>query len=310
MRAEWSREFSERARRYWTEERTRALVGDKQLPLLPGTAPVLLRALGLLNRDASLPPTRVRKFRQINHMLLVVRPALRELAEQADPVRVVDAGCGRSYLGLLVAWWFTERAGRRIELLCIDRNPAIVDACRRRARAAGLDGSVAFAAADLAEADLDGLWGRHFRHRGPLDALLSLHACDVATDRAIALGVRHEARFIAVAPCCQAELAAAWAGLSASGARGAFRAVWEVPHLKRTVAASITDALRVLLLRAAGYHATATEFVEANHTPKNTLIRAIRRAPDPDALSAYRALVEATGGAEIALASLLGLSRG
>ena len=75
MRKEWITAFEARAQAFWTEERTRRLIGDKNLPLLPAEAPVLLRALGLLKADASLPPTRVRKYRQINHMLAVVRPA-------------------------------------------------------------------------------------------------------------------------------------------------------------------------------------------------------------------------------------------
>ena len=73
MREEWIKVFQARAKEFWTEERTRALIGDKKPPLLPAQAPVLLRALGLLNADASLPSTKVRKYRQINHMLVDLR---------------------------------------------------------------------------------------------------------------------------------------------------------------------------------------------------------------------------------------------
>ena len=123
-----------------------------------------------------------------------------------------------------------------------------------------------------------------------------------ATDDAIALGWRCEAELIAVAPCCQAELAAKWAALAEATDDGAFRPLWESPHLRRTSAATVTDALRTLLLRAGGYDVTALEFVASTHTPKNTLIRAMRRrALDVTAIERYAALRRATGDAGIAL---------
>jgi hypothetical protein len=93
----------------------------------------------------------------------------------------------------------------------------------------------------------------------------------------IALG----AELIAVAPCCQAELARAWSALDARGDAGAFRPIWGAPHLRRETAAHITDAMRTLLVRAAGYEVKAIEFVPAEHTRKNTLIVAASRSTSP-----------------------------
>ena len=303
MRQEWTADFTARARAYWTESRTRQLIGDKKLAILPAEAPVLLRAVGLLNGDASLPPSRVGKYRQINHMLALVRPALRELAGRFETVHLVDAGCGRSYLTMSIGWWL-RRQGTSVRILGIDRNPALIDECRRRTEAAGLEQHLRFAAADL-ELDLEATWESAFGL--PLDGvhgLISLHACDTATDDAIALGVSRNADFIAVAPCCQAELAAAWGARAEADPDGALAPLWHIPHLRREAAATLTDTFRLWLLRACGYEAGATEFVEAVHTQKNTLIHAMKRDDDDAARQAarhYRTLREATGGVGIAL---------
>jgi hypothetical protein len=114
---------------------------------------------------------------------------------------------------------------------------------------------------------------------------------------------RSGAELIAVAPCCQAELARGWQALAERGAAGAFAPVWGAPQLRRETAADITDAMRVELLRAEGYDVTAIEFVPAEHTRKNTLIRAtLRGEPNPAARAAYESLRDATGGVDIRLA--------
>lgn len=309
-RAGWAAAFQARARAYWTDARTAALAAGKTLVLPPVDAALLLRALGLLRADASLPPSEVRKYWQVSHMVTVLGPALRALRERDGTLRVVDAGCGRSYLTLVLAWLAQHRWGQRLEVLGVDRNPDVIAAGRRRAAIAGLDEVVRFAIAPLDGLDLAAAWAQAFvrdpdsgRDRDRLDAVVALHACDTATCDAIALGARAGAALIAVAPCCQAELARGWAALADSGAAGAFAPIWTAPHLRRETAAEITDALRALLLRAAGYEVAAIEFVPSPHTRKNTLVRAVRRgSPDPAARAAYDALVAATGGCGLALA--------
>ncbi len=294
MRERWAENFADLACAYWTEERTKKLLGSKTLPLMPGEAPVLLRALGLLFKDATMPPKQVRKYRQINHMLAMLRPALRELTERFNSIQILDAGCGRSYLTMLIAWWFEHAAKHPVQILGIDRNPAVIDASKRRAEAAGLT-SIRFLAADIHRVDLK----KELPH---LHAVISLHACDTATDDAIALAIEHRAAFVAVAPCCQRELSAIWAEQLAEHPEHPMAGLWGTPHLRRSVAATITDNYRQLLLRAAGYEALATEFVEALHTPKNTLIRAMKRCEwEEEAFARYCALRDSMGGEGIGL---------
>jgi SAM-dependent methyltransferase len=308
-RERWATELAARARAYWTPARTEELARGKALLLPPAEAAPLLRALGLLHQDASMPPPQVRKYFQINHMVALLGPALRELRARHRTIRLLDAGCGRSYLTLLIAWCAKHVWRHPLEVLGVDRNAAVIEEGRRRTALAQLDDVVRFEAASLGVLDARAAWTRAFGDGADVRAVhgvIALHACDTATCDALALGIALDAELIAVAPCCQAELARAWAALAERGAPGAFAAIHDVPHLRRETAAHITDAMRTLLVRAAGYEVLAMEFVPSEHTRKNTLIRAIKRsAGDPDARAAYDALCAATGGVGIALAARL-----
>jgi SAM-dependent methyltransferase len=311
-RDRWAAALTARARAHWTEARTAELARGKALLVPPGDAAPLLRALGVLRDDASLPPARVAKYFQINHMITLLAPALRALRARHPVIRLLDAGCGRSYLTLLLAWCARHVWGHRLEVLGLDRNPAVIDESRRRCALAQLDDVVRFEAGSLASVDVRAAARRGFGDAAhDLHGVIALHACDTATCDALALAIDLGAELIAVAPCCQAELARAWADLDDRGLAGAFAPIWGAPHLRRETAAHVTDAMRTLLVRAAGYDVRAIEFVPVEHTRKNTLIRAIRRAgrgadaQADDALAAYDALRAATGGAGLALAARL-----
>ena len=308
MRERWVEEFAARAADYWTPARTEEVTRGKNVAILPGEAPLLWRSIGLLHRDASMPPAQVRKYFQINHLLAALGPSLAELRERHRIVRVLDAGCGRSYLTFLIAWSFVHRFGHPVQILGVELRPALVEECRRRAELVGLEDVVRFEAGAIDATDVDAAYARAFGEEGPVDVhvVASLHACDTATDDAIALGLRRRADLLAIAPCCHAELAAKWAGLAETGSESDFAPLFRSPHLRREAAATVTDAMRAALVRAAGYDVSALEFVPSEHTPKNTLIRAMRRADsDPSAFAEYAALERATGGCGIALAERL-----
>jgi SAM-dependent methyltransferase len=319
-RERWASEIAARARAHWTPVRTAELARGKALLLPPAEAAPLLRALGILDHDAALPPAHVPKYFQINHMVALLGPELRALRDRHAVIRLVDAGCGRSYLTLLIAWCAREVWRHPLRVLGVDRNPAVIEESRRRCALAGLDDAVRFEAAALdavGAVDVRAAWSRGFPgDAADIHGAIALHACDTATCDAIALGVALGAELIAVAPCCQAELARAWSAQAAedsvAGARDGFAAIRGAPHLRRETAAHVTDAMRLLLLRAVGYDARAIEFVPAEHTRKNTLIVALRAlqalpqaAADPDARAQYAALCAATGGPGLQLARRL-----
>ncbi len=292
-RNRWAAELEARARTHWTQARTDALLRGKQVLIKPGDAAPLLRALGLLDADASLPPAQVRKYFQVNHMVGVLGPAFAELRARHPRVRLLDAGCGRSYLTLLLAWCGEHVWRHPVEVLGVDRNADVIDECRRRTELAQLDHVARFEVGALDDAA---------HHATGVHGVIALHACDTATCDAIAIGVARGAELVAVAPCCQAELARGWRALADAGADGELGPIWRTPHLRRETAAHLTDAMRMLLLRAAGYEVTAIEFIGAEHTRKNTLIRAMRRAEQDDAARReYQTLVRATGGVGLRL---------
>ena len=286
MQDRWREEITERARALWTKERRHALFGDKTLALDPVTDAPLLRVLDLLQRDGSMNAGSVRKFMQVAHMLVLLEPPLRDLIAAKPRVRVLDVGCGSSALTLVLAWAFAHRWSHPAEIAGIDRRAVVIEKSRERAEALGL--SVRFEQRDAADLGDD-----------RYDAVLALHACDTATDAALAFAVRAEASLIAAAPCCHAELSRAW---SDERMAGDLAPIWTSPHLRREAAATMTDALRTTLLRAHGYKTTAMEFVPSEHTPKNTMIRAVRAsARDPAAHAEYEALKAALSAPALAL---------
>ena len=207
---------------------------------------------------------------------------------------------------MLLAWCFRDLWKHPVEVLGIDRNAELIARCAKDAELAGLNDVVRHEASELSEVDAREAWQRAFGSASPIDGVVALHACDTATDDAIVLGASLDATLVAVAPCCHAELARAWSELAKEEGVGAFASIHATPHLRREAAATLTDTMRALLLRASGYEVWPLEFVPSEHTPKNTLLRAMRRAePDARAGEEYRALVAATGGRGIALADRL-----
>jgi hypothetical protein len=308
QRRRWREEIRARAEQHWTPEVSLGLLGDKNILLPPVEAAVLLRTLGLLNGDGSMPPESVRKYRQINHMVALLEPLFLSLKQRHATVRVLDAGCGSSSLTMLLAWCFRHRWRHRAEILGVDRNEKIIARCRERAQMADLEELLRYEASSLDELDVGEVWRRRFAAEGDqprLHAVVALHACDTATDDALGLGLALEAELIAAAPCCQAELAQAWAALAAEERPGAFSPIWASPHLRREAGATMTDALRTLLLRGCGYEVTAMQFVPTAHTPKHTLLRAVRQAETRGSFDSYLALRDALGGVDIRLAALL-----
>jgi SAM-dependent methyltransferase len=159
-RARWAAAIEARARAHWTDERTAQLLGDKHLVIRPAEGAVLLRALGLLRDDGSLPPAQARKYFQINHMVALLGPALHVLRSRHRAIRLLDVGCGRSYLTLLLAWCAREVWNHPLEVLGVDRDPSVVAEARRRADLAGLADAVRFEVGDaaaLADRDVHGV---------------------------------------------------------------------------------------------------------------------------------------------------------
>jgi hypothetical protein len=247
-----------------------------------------LVALGVQTPDGRVRSQRRAKFRQVNRFVELVDDVVAALPD--GPLRVVDFGSGRAYLTFALHDLLTRVHGREVDLLGLDLKREVVEECETLARRLGADG-LRFELGDIADADLSGV-----------DLVVSLHACDTATDAALERAVRAEAQVILAVPCCQHELLGQLSN-------DLLRPLLRHGTLKERFVAEVTDAARARLLELAGYDVQVVEFVPLEHTPKNVLLRATRtRRPqrDRDRLSAeYRAFADALG-IEPALERLLG----
>ena len=255
-------------------------------PIEPGEADALLEALDLSRPHGEPPLDMVRKLAQVNHLLELVEEALR--AGDRDKVYLLDCGCGKSYLSFLLNYYLRERLHRPCHVYGVDNNAELIERVRALQRRLGFD-NMEFHVAAI----------REFEPPTPIHILCSLHACDTATDEAIARGIELGARWLLVVPCCHRELLEQMAA-------GPLAAMLRQGVLKARFADLLTDALRMLMLEAAGYKVSAVEYTSPLDTPKNLLIRAEKIQPrNPKAYAEYRSLC-AQFGVEPSLDRLLG----
>ncbi len=277
------------ARERFTFPPTRRANGPRTLPsghnrekqyLLPENQPcAFLAEIGVMTPEGQVKASHYKKFRQINRYLELVNDVV-PIFPRPGGSKVVDFGCGKSYLTFALHHLLTVVHGREVQIVGLDRKADVVRHCRDIADRLGLKGL------EFREGDL---WNHQEEQ---IHLAVSLHACDTATDEAIAKAVAWQADVIFAVPCCQHELAAK---LPPS--------VWPVigQHgiLKERMAAIMTDALRAQALEALGYKTQVIEFIDMEHTAKNVLIRAIRRpvglAVSPSAASDYENFKAALG---------------
>jgi len=196
------------------------------------------------------------KERQVQHYIELLRTLP---IWERELIRVVDAGCGKAYMSLALVAYGRE-VGTRVELVGLDTNSQVIETVQRIATGLGYD-----------EARFETTTIEAYESDQPIDLLVSLHACDTATDEAIAAGVRLGAEAIVVAPCCHHELAAQIAGRDKD-------ALLRHGLLLGRQADLVTDALRAAALETLGYRVEVMEFISTEHTAKNVMLRA-QRAP-------------------------------
>jgi SAM-dependent methyltransferase len=290
--------FAQKAAKHWTPERIKKVTGGKKYLLDPLNGGELLRSLGLLNADASMPADAIRKYAQINHMISLMEPLVLSLSARFQVVRILDCGCGNSYLTLLLAWCFREIWKKPAQITGIDSRADVIGKSAKRAADLQLQDFVSFETMSVADFQRrrEAIQPEDERKATRIHFVLALHACDTATDDALALAFSEKADAFAVAPCCQAELAGTWRKMSAENFKNAFSVLIHSPELRRDSCSTFTDAMRVLLARGSGYEVTATEFVPSAHTPKNRLLTGLRRGNylEP-ALDEYASLRQALG---------------
>jgi len=248
--------------------------------LRPGQSVELLKELHILTRDGRLNQDSRRKLKQVYHLYQFIEKLLRELPDGGARATLADHGAGKSYLGFIVYDLFFK-ALKDGQVYGIETRAELVDRSRALAQRLGFD-RMSFLNLTVAEsANSPALPPR-------IDVVTALHACDTATDDAIAFGLAKEAGFMVLVPCCQAEIAACLRNTKALAlSRTPLAELWRHPLHTREIGSQLTNVLRCLYLEACGYQVTVTELVGWEHSLKNELILA-RRTTHPKAGAAER----------------------
>jgi hypothetical protein len=240
--------------------------------LRPGQSVELLKELHILTREGKLNQDSRRKLKQVYHLYHFIEQLLQELEGErqkaggtASEITLADHGAGKSYLGFIIYdLYFKSRGAGRV--YGIETRPELVQRSRELAARLGFE-RMSFLNLSVADSMKSG------ELPDKIDVVTALHACDTATDDAIAFGLQKHARYMVLVPCCQAEVARVLnSGKALSLSRTPLAELWRHPLHTRELGSQITNVLRCLYLEAMGYQVTVTELVGWEHSLKNELI--------------------------------------
>lgn len=241
----------------------------KRYILEEGIPVPFLKDLGVMTEEGKIVRSRFDKFRQINRFLEFIEDILPELDKDRE-LTILDFGCGKSYLTFAMYYYLHERKGYDVRIIGLDLKKEVIAHCSELGRKYGYEKLT------FQEGDIAGYGGA-----GKVDMVVTLHACDTATDYALAKAVKWDARVILSVPCCQHEL-------NGQIASGVLNPIFKYGLIKERMAALVTDALRAEYLEGAGYEVQILEFIDMEHTPKNILIRGVRKGKKGENREAVR----------------------
>ena len=241
---------------------------QEQLPeLRPGQSVELLKELHILTREGKLNQDTRRKLKQVYHLVQFIEPLLQEVLDSRGDVSLADHGAGKSYLGFILYDLFFKSMSVGT-VIGVEARAELVERSRALAQRLGFE-RMRFLATTVQQALT------HPELPPTIDVVTALHACDTATDDAIAFGLAKQARFMVLVPCCQAEVASVMRRHKAINlSRNPLAELWRHPLHTREFGSQITNVLRCLQLEAHGYEVTVTELVGWEHSMKNELILA------------------------------------
>lgn len=258
---------------------------QKSYILKEGTPVPFLVDLGVMTAEGKIIASRYDKFRQINRFLEFIEDILPRLDKSRENV-IIDFGCGKSYLTFAMYYYLHELKGYSIRVIGLDLKQTVIDDCNRLGERYGYD-MLKFYHGDIAS----------YEGVDHVDMVVTLHACDTATDYAMAKAVRWGASVILSVPCCQHEL-------NKTMDQELMAPVFQYGLIRERMAALYTDALRAEILENQGYRTQILEFIDMEHTPKNILIRGVKQGGKKDNRKEIQEILDFLHG-KLTLADLL-----
>ena len=248
----------------------------KKYILREGVPVPFLTDLGVMNKEGKVHQPAYDKFRQINRFLEFIEDILPALSRERE-ITILDFGCGKSYLTFAMYYYLKELQNYDVKIIGLDLKEDVIRKCNKLAQKYGYE-KLKFLHGDIA--DYEGVQ--------KVDMVVTLHACDKATDYALAKAVEWDAEVILSVPCCQHEL-------NSQIKNELLAPVLKYGILKERMSALITDGIRAELLESKGYHTQILEFIDMEHTPKNLLIRAVKTGK-PRTSAGLNKMTEAING--------------
>jgi SAM-dependent methyltransferase len=252
---------------------------DRSKNRLLDSSDPFLKEVGIADSSGAIKPSKQDKYLQVEEFLRLLVPTLNSAIEsghikkptQSDPLQIVDLGCGHAYL-TFAAHQYLRSVDIPVRVIGIDVRTSSRDRNNEIAKKLGIDKTIEFRAEEISQITLK-----------EADVAVALHACDTATDDAIAWAVNSQAKLVLIAPCCHHDIQAQmheapepWSMITRNGI------------MKERLGDLITDALRMQILKLRGYRVEAIEFIGGEHTPRNLMIRAVRTGADVDAVEKAR----------------------
>ncbi len=238
-----------------------------------GKADALLKEIGILSSDGKIKNDMIRKYNQIDHFVELISDMLKELSDSYESITVLDCGCGKSYLTFVLNYYIKEVLKKPCYFIGLDYSSAVVEASKKIANNLGYN-NMEFKNTDI----------RSYKANREIHLVISLHACDTATDEAIALAVNNNIKTMVMVPCCHRELLNQYSYKP-------FEAVLKHGVLKARMADVLTDGMRALLLESLGYRVSIVEYISPLETPKNLMLKAEKTgSPVKRLLDEYRQL--------------------
>ena len=247
----------------------------KNYILQEGNPVPFLIELGVMTKDGKVVAQKYDKFRQINRFLEFINDIIESIEKlngasytQKNPLRIVDFGSGKSYLTFAVYYFLTELKKIPVDITGLDLKEDVIKNCDFLAKKLGCE-NLEFKIGNIAD---------YSSEKNP-DIIITLHACDTATDFALDYAVKHNAKAILSVPCCQHEINSQLEKQKIKS-ESPFASIERFGILRERFAAIATDAIRAELLEQCGYTVQVLEFIDMSHTPKNILIRAVKKQSD------------------------------